>query len=146
MVSVRRRLMPKKETDPKEKAFEWRIRFRYALIFLLLLAEEIYIGVFVQDRFVRPYVGDFLVVVLLYFLVRIFCIRKPVYLSVWILLFAIIVEITQVFPLVDLLGIKSHFLRVIMGTSFAWADVLAYLLGSVINFLWDVRIKRIRRS
>ena len=138
--------MPTKETDPKEKAFERRIRFRYALIFLLLLAEEIYIGVFVHDRFVRPYVGDFLVVVLLYFLIRIFCIRKPVYLSVWILLFAIIVEITQLFPLVDLLGIKSHFLRVIMGTSFAWADMLAYLLGSVINFLWDVRIKGIRRS
>ena len=134
------------ETDPKEKIYERRIRFRYALVFLLLLAEEIYIGVFVHDRFVRPYVGDFLVVVLLYFLVRIFCIRKPVYLSVWILLFAIFVEITQIFPLVDLLGIKNHFLRVIMGTSFAWADMLAYLLGSVINFLWDVRIKGIRRS
>ena len=138
--------MQMKETDPKEKMYERRIRFRYALVFLLLLAEEIYIGVFVHDRFVRPYVGDFLVVVLLYFLVRIFCIRKPVYLSVWILLFAIFVEITQIFPLVDLLGIKNHFLRVIMGTSFAWADMLAYLLGSVINFLWDVRIKGIRRS
>ena len=138
--------MQTKETDPKEKMYERKIRFRYALVFLLLLAEEIYIGVFVHDRFVRPYVGDFLVVVLLYFLVRIFCIRKPVYLSVWILLFAIFVEITQIFPLVDLLGIKNHFLRVIMGTSFAWADMLAYLLGSVINFLWDVRIKGIRRS
>ena len=31
--------MRTKETDPKEKKFERRIRFRYALVFLLLLAE-----------------------------------------------------------------------------------------------------------
>lgn len=42
----------------------------YALAFGLLLLLEALIAVFVHDRFVRPYLGDVLVVVLLYCLAR----------------------------------------------------------------------------
>jgi len=132
--------MKTNEISPKDLECRRKMRIRHFLIFLLLLAEEIYIGVFVHDRFVRPYVGDFLIVVFLYFLVRIFCLRKPILLSIWILIFSILVEFTQLIPLVDLLGIQNKLIRILMGTSFSWKDVIAYLLGSVINFLWDLRM------
>lgn len=105
--------------------------------FLLLLAIEIVIGLCVHDRFVRPYGGDVLVVILLYFLCRIFLLEKPAYLSLWIFLFAVLVEVTQIIPLVDLLGIQSRLIRVIMGTSFAWGDLLAYGAGTVVTLVLD---------
>ena len=42
-------------------------RLPYLLAFILLLLLEIIIAVFVHDRFIRPYVGDVLVTVLLCF-------------------------------------------------------------------------------
>ncbi|HIB66328.1 MAG TPA: DUF2809 domain-containing protein, partial [Phycisphaerales bacterium] len=38
----------------------------YLVLTLLLLAVEVYIGLYVRDSFIRPFVGDMLVVVLLY--------------------------------------------------------------------------------
>ena len=133
------------QMDPNERDFIKRMRVRHIVLFALLLAEEFYIGLLVHDRFVRPYVGDLIVVMVLYFFVRIFFVKKPKYLSIWILLFAILVELTQLLPLVDVLGIKNKVIRVLMGTSFAWGDMIAYLTGSVINFVWDLRIKDKRR-
>ncbi len=114
-------------------------RIFYLILFFALLIIEFLIGIFVHDRFIRPYVGDVLVVILLYALVRSFWCSKPRYLSFWIFLFAVFVEITQIFPLVDLLGIHNRFLRIVMGTSFAWADMVAYFAGSIVNFLLDWR-------
>ena len=121
-------------------------RIGYLICFLLLLAVEFYIGIFVHDRFVRPYVGDVIVVIVLYALIRIFFLEKPACLSLWILLFAVFVEITQIYPLVDLLEIKNRFLRVLMGTSFAWEDLVAYAAGTVITFLWDLRLMKRNRE
>ena len=107
-------------------------------LFLALLLFEILIGMFVHDRFIRPYVGDVLVVILLYAMVRSVFLHKPTYLSLWIFLFALFVEATQLIPLVNLLGIHNKVLRVIMGTSFAWGDIIAYAAGTVVNFLFDI--------
>lgn len=43
---------------------------RYALVACLLLAIELVIGLYVHDRFIRPFVGDLLVVWLIFFLCR----------------------------------------------------------------------------
>lgn len=83
-----------------------------------------------------------LIVILLYVLVRIIFSRKMPFLSLGILLFAILTEVTQCIPLVDVLGIHNRFLRVVMGTSFAWGDLVAYFAGSLINFAQDQWILR----
>ena len=38
----------------------------YAAAFLILLAIEVLIALFVHDRFVRPYLGDVIVVIVVY--------------------------------------------------------------------------------
>ena len=48
-----------------------KLRAAYLTAFLALLCIEILIGAFVHDAFVRPYVGDVLVVILIYCLIRI---------------------------------------------------------------------------
>lgn len=109
---------------------------------MMFLAVEIFIGLFVHDQVIRPYGGDVLVVILLYFLARIFFPEKKSFFSLWIFLFAVFVEATQVIPLADFLGIKNRLLRVIMGTSFAWGDLLAYGMGTAVTFLMDWNLVR----
>lgn len=117
-----------------------RARLVYLTVFLLLLVVEIMIGMYVHDSFVRPYVGDMLVVILLWALVRIFIPYKAVWLSAAVCIFSVIVELTQLIPLVDLLGIKNRLMRVLMGTSFAYGDLFAYAAGCAVTAVVDVFI------
>ena len=97
---------------------------------ILLFFTEVYIGVFVKDDFVRPYMGDFLVVILIYAFVRAFFKYPIVKVAVGVLLFAFLVEILQYFNIVDVLGLgSSRLARTVIGTSFDWEDFIAYSLG-----------------
>ena len=116
------------------------------LIFIIssitLLAVEIVIGLYVHGSFVRPYLGDTLVVILIWCVLRIiFPTGKP-WLSAAVLLFAVAVEITQIFPLCDLLGIKNALVRTLMGTSFAWGDIVAYLAGCLGTAAGDMMLMK----
>ena len=117
-------------------------RIVYAVLFLLLLAVEIFIGMYVRDSFVRPYIGDLLVVILLWALVRIFIPYKAVWLSGAIFVFSVLVELSQLIPLVDFLGIKNRLIRVLMGTSFAYGDLFAYAAGCAITAVVDIMMFR----
>ena len=47
-------------------------RIFYIISFLVIFCIEVFIALYVRDSFVRPYMGDALVVVLVYSFVRIF--------------------------------------------------------------------------
>jgi hypothetical protein len=83
-----------------------------------------------HDGFVRPYGGDFLVVILLYCFVKSF-INFPVMLTAgWVLVFAYMVEVSQYFHLVNLLGMQySKTAKILLGTSFSFIDMLIYTMG-----------------
>lgn len=114
-----------------------KLRRRYALIFLILLAVEVYIALFVHDRFIRPYVGDVLVVVVLYAFLRILLPTGRPWLVWAVTAFACCVELGQAVGLVDLLGLGHiRFFRVLLGTTFDWHDLLCYLAGG--GFVWGL--------
>lgn len=48
-----------------------KVRLIYMLLFWALLATEVLIALFVHDDFVRPYLGDVLVVPMIFFLLRV---------------------------------------------------------------------------
>lgn len=105
-------------------------RRSYFLLFLLLLGIEIFIGAFVHDRVIRPYVGDILVVVLIYAFARIFFPEGVRFLSLYVLLFAVLVEVLQYFHLGRLLGLEHcRLAMVILGSTFDWRDILCYAAG-----------------
>ena len=110
-----------------------RKRLLFAVSAVILLVIEILIGLFVRDSFVRPYLGDTIVVILLWCIIRIVIPDRCVWLSGAVFLFAVIVEVSQIFPLCDLLGIRNGLIRTLMGTSFAWGDIVAYLAGCLIT-------------
>lgn len=107
-------------------------------IFLFLV--ELYIGFFVQDRFIRPYGGDFLVVILIYSALRSFWNAKRKTIAVVVLLFAYAVEIAQHFKIVELLNLSGNrSAEIIIGTSFSWKDMLAYTLGVALIYFLDIK-------
>lgn len=117
-----------------------RRRIAFAATSLLLLLIEIAIGLWAHDDFVRPYLGDTLVVILIWSLLRTAFPKGLLWLSGAVLLFAVAVELTQIIPLCDLLGIRNSLLRVLMGTSFAYGDLLAYAAGCALTAGHDLCI------
>lgn len=107
-------------------------RLIYGGVFLVLLMVEVLIAVFVHDDLIRPYVGDMLVVIVVYCFVRIFMPVKCRILPLYVFLFAVGIEILQYFQLVQLLGLEENkILRILLGSVFDVMDILCYAIGCV---------------
>ena len=83
-------------------------RIFYIISFLVIFCIEVFIALYVRDSFVRPYMGDALVVVLVYSFVRIFIPTGVPRLPFYVFLFACFVEVLQYFQLVETLGITNR--------------------------------------
>ncbi len=120
------------QEHPLKLHFSWR----FLLAFLLIFTTELLIALFVHDSFIRPFVGDVLVMVLMYCFVRIF-LAGPVWLiSGALLIFAFSIECAQGFKLVERLGLQDNAVaRIIIGTTFDLKDLLAYTLGTALILL-----------
>lgn len=119
----------------------------YGLLAAGLLGVEVLLAQRVHDRFIRPYAGDFLVPIFLYCLVQSVGQRpvKPVLATV--LLFSYLVEIGQYFHLVAWLGLgHSRLVRIVLGSTFSGADILAYTLGALLVLTVEQARRAQRRS
>lgn len=112
-----------------------RSRITYLKIFLALLAAEIIIALFVHDSFVRPYMGDVLVVAVICAFLRIFVPEKIRLLPIFTAAFAVLVEVLQYFDFVSLLGLgDSRFFSVLLGRTFDIKDIICYAVGGILFF------------
>ena len=105
-------------------------RLGYLAAFFLVLLLEIFIGVFIQDNFIRPYVGDMLVTVLLCCLCRVILPRLSPAIPVF--LFSAVVEDLQWFGLTEKLGLQGTVMGIILGSTFDWKDIFCYALGCIV--------------
>lgn len=113
-----------------------RLNTRYLLYATILFIIEVLIALYVHDNFVRPYVGDYLVVMLMYAFVRAFVASDLRLTLLGVLMFSYVIEILQYLNIVERLGLGSNELaRTVIGTSFHWYDILAYTLG-ILTVLW----------
>jgi len=106
-------------------------RLIYGMATLLLLGVEIIIGMY-ADGWIRSYLGDVLVVILIYTLFRTISLKKPqrwYILPTLILLSAFVVEFLQLWGFCDRFGITNKFLRIIIGTGFSVIDLVSYCIG-----------------
>ncbi|HVV05605.1 MAG TPA: DUF2809 domain-containing protein [Puia sp.] len=114
-----------------------RLHKGYLLLSILLLIIEILIAACLNDSLIRPYGGDFLVVILLYCLMRSFLNISVTRTALIVLLISYLVEVSQYFRLADVLGVRSRVLRILMGTYFTWNDILSYTLGIIFVILLE---------
>lgn len=116
------------------------IRLRYLGAFLVLLCIELFIGIYVHDRFIRPYAGDMLVVILIYTFLRSLYPYGMKNMIWYVFLFALSVEILQYFHLGRLLGLEQYRLAmIILGSTFDVGDILCYFTGCLLVWLLEKR-------
>ena len=102
---------------------------------------EVLIAIYVHDDFIRPYFGDFLVVILMYCFLRTFTNPGVKATVLAVLLFSYLIEVLQYLNFVEWIGLgNSEIARTLIGTSFAWMDLVAYTAGCV-AILWFERMK-----
>jgi Protein of unknown function (DUF2809) len=119
---------------------------RFFLLTILFFVTEVLIALYVKDSFVRPYVGDYLVVMLIYCAARTFIKASPVKMAIAVLLFAYLVEVLQYFRIVDRLGLSGNLVaKTVIGYGFEWLDMLAYTLGVITILLVEWGNKKKKR-
>lgn len=118
-------------------------RIGYAAAMVLLIITEVLIALYVHDDFIRPYVGDVLVVIVVYCAVRIFIPVKCKLLPLYVFIFAGGVELLQYFDLVGKLGLDNNvFLRTLLGSVFDVKDIACYAVGCIALGIYEVIIQR----
>jgi hypothetical protein len=117
----------------------FKFNLKYFLLALLLFVIEVLIALYVHDNFIRPYIGDVLVVILIYCFLLSFLGLPKIKTAIGVLVFAFIVESLQYLNIVYVLGLeKSKLARIIIGTSFAWEDIIAYIAGILIVLMVEL--------
>lgn len=113
-----------------------RLSKRELALSVVLLLILVFIALFVRDRFIRPFMGDVLVVIWMYLTLAAFIRASRFKLATAVLGFACALEVGQYFELVHRLGV-AHIpvVRVILGATFDWLDLLAYALGWLVVVL-----------
>lgn len=112
-----------------------RFSARYLALACALFAIEVGIALEFHDGFVRPFVGDVLVVVLIYCALLSVAALPRTAAALGVFAFACAVEVAQGFDLVERLHVRSKWLRVVIGTSFDARDFLAYAIGTALILL-----------
>ncbi|WP_255513245.1 DUF2809 domain-containing protein [Lutibacter sp. Hel_I_33_5] len=99
------------------------------------------IATFFKDKFIRPILGDVLVVILLFSFCRIFYHGNSIKLIIGVLIFAFIIEILQYFQFASLLGLENNKIaKIVLGSTFDWLDLLAYSIGALLCFPLDNKL------
>ena len=125
--------------------FNNRLTFnrKYFYLTILLFLIEVCIAVFIDDQFIRPFMGDVLVVILLYCFVKSFWKIRSNVATLSIFVFACVIEGFQYLNLIDRLGLRQYrLLAIILGTTFDWKDIFAYALGTMIVLAWENKVFR----
>ncbi len=118
-------------------------RMLYALLFCGILLIEIMIALFVHDNFIRPYLGDMLVTVLICCFCSVFIPKRAQLLPVYVFLFATAVELGQYFDIVKILGLENNrFISVLLGRTFSAIDIVCYAIGCLLFFIVNLAVHR----
>ena len=115
-----------------------RFNLKYFTYAVILFIAEVLIALFVRDSIIRPYGGDFLVVIMLYFGVRAFIKTNPWKIGICVLLFSYLIETLQYINIIDKIGLSNNILaKTVLGYGFEWKDIIAYTLGILVILLLD---------
>ena len=119
-------------------------RLLYGIATVILLIIEVIIGLYAHG-WIRNYLGDVLIVILLYTLYRTIIPEWPTkwyVLPTVIIIFAFVVEFLQLWGFCDRFGITNRLLRIIIGTGFSVEDLVSYAIGIVPCYVVEYITKR----
>ncbi|SHL56596.1 ribosomal maturation YjgA family protein [Chryseobacterium polytrichastri] len=117
---------------------KFKFSLKYLLLTILIFLGEVLIATKLKHIFfVRAYLGDVIVVILLYTFVKSFLIINNQKLILGILAFSCLVEFAQYFKIADQLGFpEGSLMYIVVGNSFSWIDILCYAAGCLMTYLF----------
>jgi len=116
---------------------------KYFLLAIIFFITEVFIALFVHDGFIRPYVGDYLVVMLIYCAVKTFVKASPLKTAAGVLIFSYVIEVLQYLDIVERLGLSGNVIaKTVIGYGFEWWDILAYTLGVITILIMEQQTKK----
>ena len=117
------------------------MKFQFSLKYLLLTVFIFLVEVLIATKlsgifFVRAYLGDVIVVMLLYTFVQSFIKVNDQKLILGILIFSFLIEFAQYFNIAEKLGFRpGSLMYIVIGNSFSWIDNLCYAVGCLILYI-----------
>jgi hypothetical protein len=111
------------------------ISTKHILITSILFITEIAIAYFHFNPFIRGFLGDVLVMLLLYSFLKIFIKNNVFNIAISVLGFAFLVELLQFLKLSEILKIKSKIILTVLGSVFDVWDLVAYFIGFLLILL-----------
>lgn len=117
-------------------------RIIYLILFSIILISECLIAIFLKQGFIRENVGDILVVPCIYTLLRIVFPQKIKYLALYVLIFAIVVEILQLLNITTILSNNNKTLNIALGGTFDIKDIICYIIGFILIIVVSNGIKK----
>lgn len=94
------------------------------------------IALFINDGFIRPYIGDVLVVILIYCFIRMLFSFSRIKVALGVLVFSYCVEFAQYFNIISIFRLQHYRIaRIVIGTSFSVFDLVAYTVGIALLFI-----------
>ncbi|MGG5209288.1 DUF2809 domain-containing protein [Chryseobacterium sp. MIQD13] len=117
---------------------KFKFSLTYFLITIFIFLVEVLIATKLADIFfVRAYLGDVIVVMLLFTFIKSFVKMNDEKLILGILVFSCIVEFAQYFTVAEKLGFRpGSLIYIVIGNSFSWIDILCYAAGCLLLFIW----------
>ena len=108
----------------------YRFHYKYFILSVLLFLTEVSIAWFNPNNFIRYFLGDVLIVILLYTSVKTIFISNDRFIALAVLAFSYILEVFQYFNGINLIGLENNSLvKIIIGTTFSFSDLVAYSIG-----------------
>ena len=117
--------------------FSQNKRVIWSLIGIIILAMEIYIAIFIKGGFIRHYIGDVLATAMLYAFWRAIFRVAPINLAIAVFVISLFIEAAQYLKILEILGVKSSTLRIIFGGTFDWTDIICYLAGCILAYMFE---------
>ena len=116
--------------------FKFNIKYFLATIFIFLV-EVVIATVLNHQFFIRAYLGDVIVVMLLYTFAKSFFIIDNTKLILGIFAFSCLIEFAQFFNIAEKLGFKpGSLMYIVIGNSFSWIDILCYGAGCLMLYIF----------
>jgi len=119
----------------------------YIVLAYTLFLIELAIAFIIKTGFIRHTLGDYLVVILLYAIIR-GCTNIKVCISALVvLLIAYSIELLQLTPILTYFNLQDSFTaKLIFGSTFHFSDLLAYTLGIITVLLIEASITKFQHT
>lgn len=121
----------------------FRFSGKYFIAAIGIFVLEVLIAIFIHDQFIRPYVGDVLVMFLLYAIIKAFYGKPTKRLPYYLFGLALFVEFTQLFQLAKMLKVEDHtVLSTVLGSTFDAKDIFCYLVGMLLLLGYEQALRK----